>query len=360
MRFACLVAVVGMAVLGGCSSDTNPQSGAGGGTAGGCESLEPAANAEFCAGSAATCTEPGPSTTIDLCGVSLRAATAELARASDVKEFGGSGAPDVGCFAPAGYPAAPGASQTVTMKGLAKIFSHGDESKGLTIEVYTVQRTGGADDGLPGALIGTAVTTPSTGGTHPCEAGGLKSDVDGADRYECAYEYAGVPTETELLVKTHGDAWAELYDYNVYIPNSAVKDGIYEHNVRALAVDDYTVIPQAAIGSPISPGRGVIAGEVHDCGDVRLQNATVSIDVPRRTLTYFSANEDKPMPDLDASATSRLGLYAALDIAPGPVRVAAVGIVGGKPTTLGFFPARVFPDAVTSVTFRGLRPFQLP
>jgi hypothetical protein len=40
--------------------------------------------------------------------------------------------------------------------------------------------------------------------------------------------------------------------------------------------------------------------------------------------------------------------------------IAATGLVGGKVVTLGFFTAQVFPDAVTAVTFRGMRPFQLP
>jgi hypothetical protein len=53
-----------------------------------------------------------------------------------------------------------------------------------------------------------------------------------------------------------------------------------------------------------------------------------------------------------------LGLYAAYDIKPGPVRVAATGVVKGQLVTLGYFDARVFADGVTGVTLRRMRPFQ--
>ena len=77
-------------------------------------------------------------------------------------------------------------------------------------------------------------------------------------------------------------------------------------------------------------------------------------------LSYFTDDEVKPLPDKDAQATSSLGLYSLLDVSPGPVNVAAAGVLDGKLVGVGFFKARVFAGAVTSVTFRGLRPFQLP
>ena len=179
-------------------------------------------------------------------------------------------------------------------------------------------------------------------------------------RYECTYEYADVPSETELLVITAGDIWAPIYDYGLFISNADVKNGAYLKDVRALASDDYQLIPQVALGKTVTAGHGVLAGEVHDCGDVRLVDAVVDIDQPKFSLSYFTDNEDNPLPDIDAHSTSALGLYSALDVAPGPVTVAAAGVFGGKVVSLGYFKGRIFPDAVTSFTFRGLRPFQLP
>lgn len=340
-----------------CSSSSG--NGGAGTTDEGClDGLTPAANAEFCEQTAAEpeCGLVTPIYKNQVCGVPLKAPPGELARSSTVEEYAGSGPPRLDCFAPASYPPPAGASQPVTVEGAARIFSSGCESNDLTIEIWTVKRTGGEDDGMPDQIIGSAVTTPSD-----CEQAGELTETDNCDaRWECKYSYPNVPTETELIIKTSGTFWSPLYEYNVFIPNSAVKDGKFAKDVRALARDDYTVIPQAAIGGPITALHGAVAGEIHDCDDVRLINAVVDIDVEKVIMTYYTSNEDHPLPDLGAKGTSSLGLYSALDVPPGPVTVAAAGLLGGQLVTAGFFRARVFEDAVTSVTFRGLRPFQVP
>ena len=66
-----------------------------------------------------------------------------------------------------------------------------------------------------------------------------------------------------------------------------------------------------------------------------------------------------PLPDLGAKSTSKLGLYAARDVPGGQVNVAAIGLVGGQKVTLGRHTVWVYPDTVSSVTFRGLRPYQV-
>lgn len=114
------------------------------------------------------------------------------------------------------------------------------------------------------------------------------------------------------------------------------------------------------MGSTITPGRGAVAGEVHDCDNLRVVNAVVDIDASRPALTYFSDDEDKPLPQLGAKSTSVLGLYAALDVQPGPVTVAAAGVVDGQLVGVGFMRIQVFADSVTSVTFRGMKPYQVP
>lgn len=300
---------------------------------------------------------------VDACGVSLplppkeAGMTVQLTRSSGVKEYGGSGAPDLSCFELGSLPAPPdkSASTAVTLKGLVKIFSNGCESKNLKIEVHKVTRTGGSDDGMPGELVGAAVTTPAT-----CKDVGVPEENEKCGtRYECTYEYPDVPSETELMVVTTGEIWAPIYEYGLFIRNAEVKNGEFEKDVRALASDDYQLIPQVALGKTITAGNGALAGEVHDCGDVRLVDAVVDIDQPKFSLSYFTDNEENPLPNIDAHSTSTLGLYSALDVKPGPVNVAAAGVLDGKLVSLGYFRARVFPDAVTSFTFRGLRPFQV-
>jgi hypothetical protein len=378
MRIPFLVSTLGyLTALGivACSGDSGG-SGSTGATGGGngCDALGEVSfdTSAACAGKCAPvndayCAEDGITNAckggpIDACGVSLPlppksgGKTVEVTRSSSVKEYAGQGAPDLSCFDASNLPAPPdsAASKPVTLKGVVRIFSNGCESKNLTIEVHKVLR-GGADDGKPGELVGAAVPTPAS-----CKEAGVEEENEKCGtRYECTYEYANVPSETELMVITDGDIWAPIYEYGLFIRNAEVMDGAYTKDVRALASDDYQLIPQVALGKTITAGNGALAGEVHDCGDVRLVDAVVDIDQSRFSLSYFTDNEESPLPDIDADSTSTLGLYSALDVPPGPVNVAAAGVIGGKLVSLGYFRARVFPDAVTSFTFRGLRPFQV-
>ena len=146
----------------------------------------------------------------------------------------------------------------------------------------------------------------------------------------------------------------------MFLPNAAVKNGAVTRGVRAISTDDYVVLPQAAIGGPIASGHGLVMGEVHDCGDVRLTGAVVGVDKPVKVVSYTTSNEAHPLPDIASNATSSLGIYMAIDLAAGPVRVAAGGRVGGVTQTLGFTLAQVIPDAVSLVTFHGLMPYQVP
>ncbi len=336
------------------------------GDAGSCAKTCTTLNDAFCASDAVEAACPAgnvPTPPVDVCGVLLplppdtAGVVDELERSSGVEEYAGTGAPDLGCYDPSGYPAPPdpSASQAVTLKGVAKIFSHGCESNDLSIAVHEVVRDGSANDGMPGDLVGTTVVTATD-----CKIDGVPEELeDCGTRYECVYEYPDVPTETELMVVTGGAIWAPIYEYGLYIGNDDVVNGAFEKDVRALAQDDYQVIAQVAMGKNITPGNGAIAGEVHDCGDVRLVNAIVDVDKPKFVTTYFTNDEENPLPDLSAKASSTLGLYSALDIAPGPVAVAAAGVLDGKLVSVGFFRGRIFPDAVSSFTFRGLRPFQV-
>jgi hypothetical protein len=331
-----------------------------------CPGLCAITNGDFCAGVQADidCASASPGA-VDVCGVTLAAPISggevfELSRSSNVLEFAGTGKPDLSCMLESGFPDPPNPmSQMATMRGVVKIFSHGCSSNNVSVEVHTVKRTGGPDDGEPNQLVGSTFITASD-----CFMNGVPEENDdcleySGQRWECAYEYPGVPTDTELMVITKGSGWSHLYEYNVYVPQNEVVQGFYDKDVRALAADDYTTIPQTVKGEQMRPGHGAIGGEVHDCGDVRLIGAVVDVD-QKRTITYFGDDEVTPLPKPGALYTSSLGLYALLDVPPGPVNVAAAGVVDGKLVGVGFFKARVFPDAVTSITFRGLRPFQLP
>lgn len=310
---------------------------------------------------------------VEACGVLVSIAqqssggAVELTRTSTTKEYAGSGPPDLKCFDKATWPGDGGPSKTVKMVGYARNFANGCNSAGSKVEVYKVKRTGGADDGELGDLVGKAVTIEDTACTpDTCKEVLVATKcTEGNLRKWRKYTYEGVPTETELVVKTSSadgmNGFATLYDYNVYVPNAHVNaDGTWDHDVRVVVQGDYTTIPTTAMGRQIDPGKGGIAGEIHDCGDVRLSGASVDINVARDYRGYFTDVEDSPLPDPQNTqfGTSSLGLYSTLNVAAGPARVSAVGVVGGKVVTLGYYDVRVFPDAITAVTLRGLRPFQ--
>jgi hypothetical protein len=404
MRRYLALGIVLSAAIGGCSEDKGGEAGTGGSTADGggrCPGTTTPENDQFCdtAMPVGTCAEPpacqGSGRPIDSCCVQIgrpgkSSSNKYLKRTSTTKEYSdpAGGPPNLGCFEPSGYPPKPsgGAPLLVKLTGVIKPFANGgcdesgltgtagDKSDAVRMEVYRVNRTGNpATDGALGDLVGAALVVDST---LPIELEPV-DNCSGDDRPNRKYEYPGVPMDTELLIKTYSSdsKWRPLYTYNIYIAagDSALDEaaGTYEYDVRALASDDFNTIPTAAIGKTITAGNSVIGGEVHDCDNVRLQFARVDITAQRAELVYFDDNEDNPLPDSSRVeiGTGTTALYTALDIkvegASSFVRVAGTGLVpdgasGDRLVSLGYYDVRIFPNAVTSVTLRGLRPFQVP
>lgn len=283
---------------------------------------------------------------------------------------GGDGTPDLGCLMPGSYrtPADP---MMVTLYGVVDVFGNGGDADGITVEVY---REGA--DGQPGDLVGSATSSI----TSPCaeEEDEIDNDMVIGTRELGFYSIADVPTETPLIIKTSGspDFWKDLYTYNFYILNDGVESGAppsdacsetptgarFEYRARTLSRSDYNSIPlTAGVPAGITSGHGALAGEIHDCSDVRLEFAQVGVSPEPKVLVYFNDNPSNPLPQMGRmEGTSILGLYAALDIPPGPVDVTALGRVGEDIVSLGWYRARIFPNSVTAVTLRGLRPHQIP
>jgi hypothetical protein len=278
--------------------------------------------------------------------------------------------PDLSCFDDLPEPPDPDAPERlVTMRGVVEAFANGCDLVGVKIEVFEVQRSSDPEtDGELGDLVGEAVVTDEN---DPIEEENVDTCTD--NRKNRRYEYAGVPMDRELVIKTsaatENDAWAPLYTYNVYVHDGEEDFDeatmTYARELKALAAEDFSTIPTVAIGRTIARGNGAIGGEIHDCGNVRLQNARVDVTAPRISLSYFNDDQDNPLPKSDRVdiGTGRTALYSALDVKPGFVRVAATGLLdapsGPRLVSLGYFDVRVFPDSVTSVSLRGVRPFQV-
>lgn len=367
-------------VLLACSSHNSIVANNDGGSSATCGSAEsqPADN-DYCKtctpASTSTCTAARP---IDACCTFVQAPQQELARGTGLHYFSSSDPTvDIGCLS---SPPAAGAPQQVTLTGYVKLFSSGNDSQGVKVEVF-----GYNDDGSLGQSYGSFTTVSDETADPPqmplptwstkCPDTGCKLRT---------YFVPNVPTETKLVIKT-SDAlgarqWSDLYDYNIYISNSALttastvpSTGIAGfpttgsfayYDASSVAATDVNTVASAAGGLTVKPDKGVIAGEVHDCGDVRISGATVDTDaVHDGPLFYFNDNESDPTPDQSRGAagagTSNLGLFGALNLATGtPIHVSAVGKTGGSTVLLGTMTVQVFPGAVTALSFRGRRPWQ--
>lgn len=276
--------------------------------------------------------------------------------------------PNLSCFS---SPGEVGTSKPVVMEGIVEAFSNGCDLSNVRVEVYTVDTDpSSATYRDKVALVGTPVLTDDFETVAEEE-----EDCPDDTVQNRRYRYEGVPTYTELMVVTSTaeaggskPQWKPLYTYNLYIseedPDFDATTEVYTRDQRALADSDFQLIPTVAMGSTISRGNGAVGGEVHDCDNIRLQNAMVDINVTRSIVAYFNDDELKPLPDTGRTqlGTGRTSIWSALNVPPGLARVAATGLIevdgAEQLVTLGHYDIRIFPDAVTSVTFRGRRPFQ--
>ncbi|CAN5231297.1 hypothetical protein BH09MYX1_BH09MYX1_37070 [soil metagenome] len=305
------------------------------------------------------CTDSKP---IAACCVQVQSPTVELYRATGLNYNSapaGQTTPDLSCL---DAPKVQGTPQTVSVKGFVKLFSTGDDSSGVKIEIFEA-----GPNGALGKAIGTPfITTDTSLFQEPKPTWSKKCPSEGCTLR--AFTYDAVPTETQLIIKTSdakaSQKWAELYDYNIYFANDQVQAGAISYDASAVASTDVNTIASAAGGFTIKADRGVIAGEVHDCGDVRLGGAMVNTDYrPEGDMFYFGDNESDPLPDQSRApqglGTSKLGLFGALNYPTGnPIRISAVGQSGGARVLLGTLVVQVYPGAVTALSFRGRRPWQ--
>jgi hypothetical protein len=362
-------------VLLACSSKNAVVSGDAGAQCGGAAP----ADSDFCStctpANGATCTTSRP---IDACCTYVQSPTQEVTRGTGLHYFSSNDATlDVGCLA---TPPTAGASQMITLTGYVKLFASGNDSQGVKVEVYNE-----GPQGALGSLVGSYTTSGVDAADPPqmpLPTWSTKCPQDGCKLR--TYFIANVPTETPLIIKTsdatQSGQWSDLYDYNVYIADTATAtaspvpgtgitgfpaSGTFaEYDASTVAATDVNTVASAAGGLTVAPDKGVIAGEVHDCGDVRISGATVDTDATHDgPLFYFNTNESDPTPDQSRGpgglGTSNLGLFGALNLATGtPIHVSAVGKVNGATTLLGTYTVQVYAGAVTALSFRGRRPSQ--
>ncbi len=208
-------------------------------------------------------------------------------------------------------------------------------------------------------------------------------------RWEIAYSIPSVPTNEFLVIRSvgldasgnpqiSGNTWAPLFQYNVYLStadkacadtddrdcmDNSAGTPRYQADLNLLSSQDYMTIPTSAgLSAGISVGNGAIAGEIHDCDSTRIRNIQVGFERDRtpKVLAYFNGNPLKTLPRLQQSraGTNLLGLYAGLDIPPGPLTMVATGMRGGTRSEIARFKARIWPDSTTLLRLGGGRPPQ--
>jgi hypothetical protein len=323
----------------------------------------------------ATCS---PTTPVEACCTWVGEPNAALARATTLHRYSapsGQTQVDLSCLS---NPGTVGTAAMVTLTGYVWIFSNGvtlpnesiPGSSGVKIEVYEESTAG---DGSLGALRGS-YTTSSTDKPDPIDTTWLKNCSQGCNLRQ--YTIPNIPTETPLVIKTSdamgGTNWATVYDYNVYFSNAQVQAGFPGvsncppgdacYDATAAAASDLGTVA-GVLGVSTNPNDGLLAGEVHDCGDVRLSGATVNADTRAETqVSYFTSDEGNPLPDTSAQVTSDLGLFGAINFPTGkPIRITAVGqdpAAPGKFLMLGTYVVQMYPGAVTALSLRGRRPWQ--
>jgi hypothetical protein len=286
----------------------------------------------------------------------------ELKRGTGLHRYS-SGDPTVnlGCLT---NPGTVGTPMNVTLTGFVWLFAKGLDSKGVKVEVFK--------ENPDGSYVMPAIGTYTTQASDMADPVGMMAaswnnncQPDGCQFRQ--YTIKNVPTETQLVIKT-SDAnsagqWADLYDYNVYFANSTVQNMNASYTASAVAATDIALV-LATVGFQEDTTKGLLAGEVHDCGDVRLSGAIVETDQHHTSgISYFNSDEGNPLPDVAntvGEGTSVLGLWGAFDLAPGvPIRVTAIGKYMGQTTLLGTYTVQVYPGAVTALSLRGRRPWQM-
>lgn len=148
------------------------------------------------------------------------------------------------------------------------------------------------------------------------------------------YFVENVPTNWRYAVKVSGREarWRDTWEFGQFTRGDMVRDDDMIHiDATAVSAGAWATIPPAVgIAGGIPESHGALAGVVRDCGtDERnpwsVVHATVGISFNQDSvLSYFNGNPDNRLPSPALIDSNVLGTYAAIDLPPGPNRVAPV------------------------------------
>lgn len=214
--------------------------------------------------------------------------------------------------------------------------------------------------------------------------------------YECRYEksvarkiciethgiYAlpDVPTNVQLIVRVHptkptSSKWHDGYLWDIVLfsdrldqkgdglqPSKYVNQDTYRVNPTIVGEAQWQLVPTTMGLQEIDTGNGVIGGRIRDCGVASgrggwaIHNAKIGLGVKAQGIAFFNDSEDDTVPVKTSAATDLLGRYAAVDIPPGPNRLSATVLTGGKTVQLGAMDVYVIPNSLTICSLPGRVP----
>jgi hypothetical protein len=249
-----------------------------------------------------------------------------------------------------GIPA-PAGPATVTYRGCVDAFGIGDVTDGMHVALYR------ADQDPTGTSPWDMVTTKDEAG---CE-------------YWGAFEFAGVPTNTPLILKSYDPTggFITTYKHNLVLWADLAADdgqGTFIFDTRATAVSDprtgltttlhpwrgyaisqptFNVILLAVGISSLPADQGGIAGTLRDCQYRELQHVRCGVYQDATVLTYFT-NAENPRPERNREATNVNGIFAAIGLPVGEHTVACMGQnAAGQSVLIGKHTVHVFGGAVS-------------
>lgn len=303
---------------------------------------------------------------------------AELAIRPDGEEI------DRACI---GAPDALPQSTAVRLRGCIDVFGLGGDAKaGILVDIFSdgadprndAPDVGSVEIGVASQASDLACNGADAGHPACLAVGELDCDKQGA------YVMEDVPLHVPLTMKVHkpGDGIViDTYTFGVVFGygDAVVRelDGVptVDYSANLIYRSTYDSIPtlagrivegQQTIGDGI--GRGVIAGEVHDCQDKVVQGATVSTNQADAStkVTYFDGDVEDPSPDLRRSSTNTDGLYVILNAATAEgtnEHVVAAAMIDPscadaaddacQCVSLSSRTVKAYPDSVSIVTLRG-------
>ena len=260
---------------------------------------------------------------------------------------------DTSCFTT--RPTAPALPATVTLEGYIDTFGLEKSTTGVTVEVRTPTGT------VLGTVLGDA--------NHRCSrvkvVGTKTSTLVG-------YTIPNIPTNQLVVVKNTGSGFKPTWNFGKHFDTNDcvnaqtitddtchsgcfIRNGQYvmRYDTNAISDQTWTLIPlTAGYSRGIGPGNAALAGQLHDCKNNQLRNASVAFSpsAKAKLATYFNGNCEDPTPNNALQFSNKDSLYALLDATPGAIKISGDALVGGVMVNLGVFDIELYANSVSLLT----------